>query len=399
MDSTEKPFPCKIDGCELSFATEDHLIVHRKKHDMLLNLEIPNKSNLFTDQTPTPTRLIGKCEEVGLFEDLQNVNPFEETFRRAVEEKSAKVEGGSKEKLPIAVPSDDTLHTPHIFPLLERRESMKLSKLVISRTNSRRDEPSTVTEDVRTAQSAQANLVHSTSTKRQMQYENFVAKKTKSLVKILPKTTHPVPVQTSVIIIPSNTRTGTVPVIKTSNTLNPVKAKLKEHLIKNLTEAPVISEPKVAQVNVQPISRNITASEEKSKFAKDVKSDKFQKHERWKAAAKRYRVRVKQNQDILHRKNIELAEENHRLKTEVSRLRNVLSLHRDCSVTKALTADVNLCTAGSSKISTSSVISIPLQQIRASHVIENPAGDQKSVFIVLDRSGTVPTSLRTIKHE
>lgn len=40
---------------------------------------------LAADQTPTPTRFIRNCEEVGLFQDLQ-VNPFEETFRRAVEE-------------------------------------------------------------------------------------------------------------------------------------------------------------------------------------------------------------------------------------------------------------------------------------------------------------------------
>lgn len=41
--------------------------------------------HLTADQTPTPTRFIRNCEEVGLFQDLQNVNPFEETFRRAVE--------------------------------------------------------------------------------------------------------------------------------------------------------------------------------------------------------------------------------------------------------------------------------------------------------------------------
>ena len=41
---------------------------------------------IFADQTPTPTRFIRNCEEVGLFQDLQNVNPFEETFRKAVEE-------------------------------------------------------------------------------------------------------------------------------------------------------------------------------------------------------------------------------------------------------------------------------------------------------------------------
>lgn len=37
------------------------------------------------DQTPTPTRFIRNCEEVGLFQDLQHENPFDETFRKAVE--------------------------------------------------------------------------------------------------------------------------------------------------------------------------------------------------------------------------------------------------------------------------------------------------------------------------
>lgn len=46
---------------------------------------------LLADQTPTPTRLIRNCDEVGLFDDLHLqhvVNPFDETFRRAVESKS-----------------------------------------------------------------------------------------------------------------------------------------------------------------------------------------------------------------------------------------------------------------------------------------------------------------------
>jgi len=32
------------------------------------------------DETPTPTRFIRNCEEVGLFQDLQNVNPFDGTI-------------------------------------------------------------------------------------------------------------------------------------------------------------------------------------------------------------------------------------------------------------------------------------------------------------------------------
>lgn len=41
--------------------------------------------SFLADQTPTPTRFIRNCEEVGLFQDLQHENPFDETFRRAVE--------------------------------------------------------------------------------------------------------------------------------------------------------------------------------------------------------------------------------------------------------------------------------------------------------------------------
>ncbi|XP_012267153.2 cyclic AMP-dependent transcription factor ATF-2 [Athalia rosae] len=113
MSESEKPFACPSPGCNMSFVNEDHLTVHRKKHDMVLNLGSNGKgSNVFVaDQTPTPTRFIRNCEEVGLFQDLQNVNPFEETFRRAVE-------AGKTGALvvPEVCISDDTLHTPHIFP-------------------------------------------------------------------------------------------------------------------------------------------------------------------------------------------------------------------------------------------------------------------------------------------
>lgn len=45
-----------------------------------------NKVFSAADQTPTPIRLIQKCEEIGIFKDFQNVNPFEETFRKAAED-------------------------------------------------------------------------------------------------------------------------------------------------------------------------------------------------------------------------------------------------------------------------------------------------------------------------
>lgn len=62
-----------------------------------------------TDQTPTPTRFIRNCEEVGLFQDLQNVNPFEETFKKAIEHSNIGIAHISDS------PHDDSLHTPQIL--------------------------------------------------------------------------------------------------------------------------------------------------------------------------------------------------------------------------------------------------------------------------------------------
>ncbi|XP_055613368.1 cyclic AMP-dependent transcription factor ATF-2 [Uranotaenia lowii] len=328
----KKPFPCKIDGCKLAFATEDHLQVHRDKHDMLLNLELPLKANLFADQTPTPTRLIGKCEEVGLFEDLQHVNPFEETFRRAVEENqsSEKVEDTSVEKSTSGCEmNDDTLHTPHIFPLLERRESMrdrpqKLSKLIISRANS------TVIKEV--SPILDAEPVHKSSSEPRkevkIKQEPVVECRSKSLINILPK----VEPQSSVIANssihePVNSLKGNF------DAIHPVKIKLKAHLEKN--------NPKKLKTDPQPLQKmNIIKSERRPPVGSTSysSSEKTEIHDRWKAAAKRYRARVKQNQGDLIRKNSELEEENRRLRTELACLRKDLALHRDCPVTKALLA-------------------------------------------------------------
>ncbi|KAG5316136.1 ATF2 factor, partial [Acromyrmex insinuator] len=115
MTDSEKLFACSTSGCNMSFTNEDQLTVHKKKHDMMLNLNNNSKSAGFVaDQTPTPTRFLKNCEEVGLFQDLQNVvNPFEETFRRAVE-------AGNTGTLIVSEAgiTDDTLHTPHIFPYI-----------------------------------------------------------------------------------------------------------------------------------------------------------------------------------------------------------------------------------------------------------------------------------------
>lgn len=75
---------------------------------------------LAVNQTPTPTLLIQNCEAVGLFDDLKKVNPFEETFRKAVECKSI-IKNGLGNPTSVAenfmsdpYQSEDSLHTPCI---------------------------------------------------------------------------------------------------------------------------------------------------------------------------------------------------------------------------------------------------------------------------------------------
>ncbi|CAH1401658.1 unnamed protein product [Nezara viridula] len=87
--------------------------MHKRKHDMILSL---NKTNpCSSDETPTPTRFIRNCEAIGLFQDLQNVNPFDETFRQATEA----VKKGECLKVPtvpsLGKPAGEDLHTPHIY--------------------------------------------------------------------------------------------------------------------------------------------------------------------------------------------------------------------------------------------------------------------------------------------
>lgn len=114
MNERQKPFACAVKGCDMTFTNEDHLNWHRKKHEMVLNIGLANKSSEVADQTPTPTRFIRNCEEVGLFQDLQNVNPFDEFFKKAVEVTKS---GGTLEVHHIN--TEDTLHTPHILPHIE----------------------------------------------------------------------------------------------------------------------------------------------------------------------------------------------------------------------------------------------------------------------------------------
>ncbi|XP_056255842.1 cyclic AMP-responsive element-binding protein 5-like isoform X2 [Seriola aureovittata] len=83
-DKQDRPYVCGAPGCSQRFQLEEHLIIHRHKHEMTLKFPAIKTDTAFTDQTPTPTRFLQNCEEVGLFKEI------EEEFLQAQEEEKSK---------------------------------------------------------------------------------------------------------------------------------------------------------------------------------------------------------------------------------------------------------------------------------------------------------------------
>uniref|UniRef100_A0A3B5MPD5 Cyclic AMP-dependent transcription factor ATF-7 n=1 Tax=Xiphophorus couchianus TaxID=32473 RepID=A0A3B5MPD5_9TELE len=81
----DRPFVCTAPGCGQRFTNEDHLSVHKHKHEMTLKFgPARTDSVIIQDQTPTPTRFLKNCEEVGLFNEL--AGSFDQEFGKTQED-------------------------------------------------------------------------------------------------------------------------------------------------------------------------------------------------------------------------------------------------------------------------------------------------------------------------
>uniref|UniRef100_A0A8D2QVD7 C2H2-type domain-containing protein n=1 Tax=Zosterops lateralis melanops TaxID=1220523 RepID=A0A8D2QVD7_ZOSLA len=93
----DRPFVCGAPGCGQRFTNEDHLAVHKHKHEMTLKFgPARTDSVIIADQTPTPTRFLKNCEEVGLFNEL--ASSFEHEFKKAAEDDEKKARRGAAGK-------------------------------------------------------------------------------------------------------------------------------------------------------------------------------------------------------------------------------------------------------------------------------------------------------------
>lgn len=313
---------------------------------------------LSADQTPTPTRLIRNCEEVGLFDDLQHVNPFDETFRRAVEsdrgDQSQPYDStkGTKPRLTtqttleaLTMHNEETLHTPNVLPYLELAStSNKPLKSTISlddelmepmasepKPEAMEEEPNAATteeEKVSVERNPKENLPQSV-VQSDMKPKSLVLVSTVAmpyLIATQPPTTPSAVARPLKKLVPKK-----APVVE-----HPIKEKLKQLILRakhaTTTVAPTMKDKMdqdcIPRVKEESIPRKRTISE------KDGSNN--ERFERNRAAAQRYRVKVKKTQNMLRQRNAELEAENGRLRMELKSIKSILLSHQDCSVTRAL---------------------------------------------------------------
>nr|XP_043880681.1 cyclic AMP-dependent transcription factor ATF-7b isoform X3 [Solea senegalensis] len=102
----DRPFVCNVPGCGQRFTNEDHLSVHKHKHEMTLIFgPARTDSVIIADQTPTPTRFLKNCEEVGLFNEL--ATSFEQEFNKAQEDEQRPKHPAAPLQTPSEVKDED----------------------------------------------------------------------------------------------------------------------------------------------------------------------------------------------------------------------------------------------------------------------------------------------------
>uniref|UniRef100_A0A8C2CWF1 Activating transcription factor 2 n=2 Tax=Cyprinus carpio TaxID=7962 RepID=A0A8C2CWF1_CYPCA len=309
--SDDKPFLCTAPGCGQRFTNEDHLAVHKHKHEMTLRFgPARNDSVIIADQTPTPTRFLKNCEEVGLFNEL--TGPFEHDFKKATED--------DIKKLPLDL---SPLATPVVRNKIEEHtpiESHRDSPLPHPESTTADDKlvrPVTVVPSV--------PGIPGPSSPQPVQSEAKMKLKA-ALSQQLPQVT--------------NGDAGDIQSSSASETPPPAPPPAEEPRPKSLqqpatstTETPVSPAPPVQHTSSTGGRRRRTTSEDP-----DEKRRKFL--ERNRAAASRCRQKRKVWVQNLEKKAEDLSSVNGQLqnevtllRSEVAQLKQLLLAHKDCPVT------------------------------------------------------------------
>uniref|UniRef100_A0A8C2CX49 Activating transcription factor 2 n=1 Tax=Cyprinus carpio TaxID=7962 RepID=A0A8C2CX49_CYPCA len=293
--SDDKPFLCTAPGCGQRFTNEDHLAVHKHKHEMTLRFgPARNDSVIIADQTPTPTRFLKNCEEVGLFNEL--TGPFEHDFKKATED--------DIKKLPLDL---SPLATPVVRNKIEEHTPIE------SHRDSPLPHPESTTADDKEVSLQPTSLPPSTIVRpASLQVPNVLLASNEAGVVI--QQALPSPTSSSVITqVPSSSR----PIVPVSGTF-PVLLQLP-----NGQTMPVAIPATIASSSVE------DPDEKRRKFL-----------ERNRAAASRCRQKRKVWVQNLEKKAEDLSSVNGQLqnevtllRSEVAQLKQLLLAHKDCPVT------------------------------------------------------------------
>ncbi|KAM4587154.1 LOW QUALITY PROTEIN: cyclic AMP-dependent transcription factor ATF-7b [Odontesthes bonariensis] len=136
----DRPFVCTAPGCGQRFTNEDHLSVHKHKHEMTLKFgPARTDSVIIADQTPTPTRFLKNCEEVGLFNEL--ASSFEQEFCKAHDDEQ-------RTKHPVRKKDEmNQWHVVGFFLLLDDVKALTVSSVLLVFKATSLQTPSEVKEE------------------------------------------------------------------------------------------------------------------------------------------------------------------------------------------------------------------------------------------------------------
>ncbi|XP_072117930.1 cyclic AMP-dependent transcription factor ATF-2 isoform X2 [Mobula birostris] len=355
--SDDKPFVCTAPGCGQRFTNEDHLAVHKHKHEMTLKFgPARNDSVIVADQTPTPTRFLKNCEEVGLFNEL--ASPFENEFKKASEDDIKKV---PLDMSPLALPAVRT--KVEETPTVESSHQNSPLPHPESTTSDEKDVPlQQTTQTVSTIRPASLQvpnvLLANSETGAVIQQALPSPTSTSVITQAPPTNRNIVPVSGSVPLLLQLPNGQTMPVTIPASITNPVRIHTTVPIIRPVTMVPNIPGiPGPPVNNIEPPSPQPLQSEAKlgspvqpthpsggGRRRRAMNEDPDEKRrkflERNRAAASRCRQKRKVWVQSLEKKaedlsstNIQLQNEVTLLRNEVAQLKQLLLAHKDCPVT------------------------------------------------------------------
>lgn len=293
--------------------------------------------------------MIRNCEEIGLFDDLKHVNPFEETFRQAVDNKSEACHDllNRPNALNMVKNNDeDTLHTPNIVPYNytnnNDKDSVNLESEKRTVNDSETEELSSPIKPVLV--SAKEAIV------TKIIVDSNIKTKTNSIVKDKRAETGIVNEYKklngviNVNSTPKVLRKIRPKTIKLDNTLNNIKQRIRQSVLKYQSshDNKCNAKSKMPIVNIYcPLSDQSNNKEKQSGVGikkpinrkKDIDFKDDSANERNREAAKRYRNKQKILYDTILQRNAQLEMENRVLKQELQAFKRA---HENCPVTQSL---------------------------------------------------------------